>query len=85
MPTLARLTLRIHPDSAEVPERTFGRAVAPLLARHGLAAPTPCPRPPIPGLWSRLYQVDDPGRVRQVHQTQQADADWQAAVASPAY
>ena len=87
METLARLSFWVPvadlEDSAERMDdfaEAWDRRLAPLLEEHGLAISIPSIRQAVPGVSSRLFEVESGSEIAEKDRALRRDAAWQAAL-----
>jgi hypothetical protein len=64
MATIARLRPWHHPAVERDLNAIYTRRLAPLLARHAVGEPIPCPRPAALGVLGYLCKLPDPTAVQ---------------------
>ncbi|MFH1574821.1 MAG: hypothetical protein ABIG68_12620, partial [Acidobacteriota bacterium] len=80
MTTLARLSFWIPEDRDAEFAETFEKKAIPLLREHGLTQPMLDERPAVPGVFSRLFEVELPLAVPSLEHALERDAHWQQGV-----
>ena len=77
MTTLARLSFWLPVDRLADFEVAYRKEIAPLVKKHGLKSPSLCERPPIAGVFSRLFAVESPLAITPQESALQHDPAWQ--------
>ena len=77
MTTLARISFWLPADRLSDFEVAYRKEITPLLKTHGLKSPSLCERPPIAGVFSRLFAVESPLAITDQESALQHDPAWQ--------
>ena len=77
MTTLARISFWLPADRLADFEVAYRKEITPLLKTHGLKSPSLCERPPIAGVFSRLFAVESPLAITPQESALQHDPAWQ--------
>ena len=80
MPTLARLSFFPPPAHLDDFAVLYDRHLTPLLQPHGLEAGSHDSRPPVAGVFSRLFAVDSPTALQRTTQALRHDPTWKTAL-----
>ena len=72
----ARLSFWVPPDRLGEFEAKYQERLVPVLKNHGLAKSSPCERPAVEGIFSRLFEVGKPSEVVEVWRSFWNDPAW---------
>jgi hypothetical protein len=80
LPALARLCFRVPPERMSEFESAFESRLLPRLQDRGLTPAADLGRPTVPGVFHRLFPLEETGQITRVRGDLEADADWAAAL-----
>ena len=77
MPTLARLSFWVSPERMDTFETTYKKKIVPILNKHDLVESSEPGRPTVKGVFSRLFEVEQPSEVAVKETALRSDPVWQ--------
>ena len=75
--TIARLSFWVPPERVTEFEAAYEDQALPILKKHGLVVSAESGRATVDSVFSRLFEVEAPGRITAIGRALQDDSSWQ--------